>query len=228
MGKLAQYRFLKKVKRMLDTPVKNEDTYDVSSSPMYIGDKSSHDDQQESNPNHSLRRTQVSDITSMLLQQISRMEKLQQIGHDAMNDDENSAVIDKTFIDIAILFAELEAAMLFTEAEKAHRRQQLARLDLKLHSGPDIVGNDVETLPHLRLQIEDWQIENTRKQRKLSRIETTIRDLGLNVNDVRCTQILREKKDAVAALEAAITAGARLCRQTWKKLEGMFAEAKEK
>jgi hypothetical protein len=39
MGKLAQYRLLKKVKKMLDTPVRNEQNYDAASSPMYIGDK---------------------------------------------------------------------------------------------------------------------------------------------------------------------------------------------
>jgi hypothetical protein len=223
MGKLAQYRLLKKVKKMLDTPVKNEQTYDAASSPMYIGDKSYRGDEHESNPIHSMRRTKVNEIASMLLEQICRMEKLFQDGHDAVCDKDNSnVVIENAFIDIHIALAELDDAILFTEAERISRRQHLAKLQPKSDSGPDRTGNDEGALALLRLQIEDWQLENTRKQRKVSRVETTIRDLGLNVHDVRCAQILREKKEAVAASEAAIAAGGKLCRETCRMLEEIF------
>ena len=213
---------------MLDAPIKTEESYDVSSSPMYIGDQSSRSEKHASNPNHSLRGTQVNEIASTLLQQISRVDEWLQDGHEAVDDDDSRVAIDKAFIDIAIAFSELDASILFTEAEKAARRQQPSRLEPKPKSGHEFTSTDNETLALLRLRIEDWQRENVRKQRKVSRVETTIHDLGLNVNDVRCAQILSEKKETVAALEAAITTGASLCRQTYRELEGMFAVAKEK
>lgn len=226
MGKFAQYRFLKKVKKMLDTPVKSEDLYDVSAAPIYIGDKRSRRESYESNPNQSLRRTQVNEIASMLLQQISRLEQMLGGGADAMGDDRNTAAIGNAFIDIAVAFAELDAALLFTEAEKAARRQKLSMLGLRLNLGSDSTGNNEATLALLRIQIQDWQLESRRKLRRVKRIETTIRDLGLNVNDVRCAQILSEKNEAVAASEAVITAGARLCRDTRGNLEAIFTVAK--
>src|SRR5438067_1312175 len=64
---------------MLDTPVKNEETYDISSVPMYIGHKSFRSEKHENNPNHALRRTQVNEIASMILHQISRMGQWLQI-----------------------------------------------------------------------------------------------------------------------------------------------------
>jgi hypothetical protein len=228
MGKLAQYRLLKKVKKILDTPVKNEEAYNVSATTMYIGDKTSRSGNHESNPSHTLHETQVSHIALMLLQQISRMEQPLQGDLDAVENDDKSTLIGKAFVDIAIAFAELDVAILFTEAEKSARRQKLARLRSNPDLGTDPSCNNAETLQVLRLRIEEWQLENIRKQRKVSRVETTIRDLGLNVNDVRCAQILSEKREAVAAAEATVTAGARLCRQTCKKLEGMFAVASEK
>ena len=225
MGKLAQYRFLKKVKKMLETPVKNEETYDISSVPMYIGHKSFRSEKHENNPNHALRRTQVNEIASMILHQISRMGQW----HDDLDDGDVSVTVDDAFIDIATAFAEFDNSMLFTDAEKAARRQQQpSRLAANTDYGPSLADDDRETLALLRLRIEGWQRENVRKLKKVSRIETTIRDLGLNVNDVRCAQILSEKKEAVAGLEASITAGASLCRQTWRQLEGMFAVTERK
>lgn len=228
MGKFAQHRLLKKVKKILDTPVKSEEAYNASATSMYVGDKTGHSGNHESNPNHTLRKTQVSGIASMLLQQINRVEQLLQGGFGGVEKDVNRVSIGEAFVDITIAFAELDVAMLFTEAEKSARRQKLIRLRSNMNLAPDSAREDIETLPVLRLGIEEWQLNHIRKQRKVSRVETTIRDLGLNVNDVRCSQILSEKREAVAAAEAAVTAGARLCRQTCRKLEGMVAVAGER
>jgi hypothetical protein len=173
----------------------------------------------------------------MLLEQISRLEQMLRRGggdddddDDIGNDSHNNAAIGNAFIDIAVALAELDAAILFTEAEKAAaaaaiaRRQKLlstlrSRLDLE---EPDSAGNRAETLTLLRLRIQDWQRESAQRQKKVNRVETTIRDLGLNVNDVRCAKILSEQKDAVAAADAVTTAGATLCRETCGRLEAMI------
>ena len=222
MGKLAQYRLLKKVKKMLDRPANNEETYDVSASSMYIGDRSSRCEKYESNPYHSLRRTQINEIASMLFQQISRMEPLLQRGRDAMDGNDKSVATDEAFIDIAVAFLELDRAILFTEAEKVTQKQHASEVrekqGLALH--PKCDDNDLLTLA--KVQIEDWQRDITQRQRKLTRVETTIRDLGLNVNDIRCTQTLSERKRATTALEAAVSEGARLCRHVYQMLQNLY------
>ena len=95
MGKLAQYRFLKQVKKILDTPVKQEEIYNVSTTSIYIGDRSSRNRNHGTNPNKSLRQQQVSGIASDLLLQINRIEKVLQCGHSAVNEGDVMA-IDKT------------------------------------------------------------------------------------------------------------------------------------
>lgn len=222
MGKLAQYRLLKKVKKMLDKPVNNEETYDVSASSMYIGDRSSRSEKYESNPNHSLRRTQINEIASMLLQQISRMEPLLQRGRDAMDGNDNSVATDEAFIDIAVAFLQVDRAILFTEAEKVTQRQRAGEVRAKQGVALNPMCDDNDLLTLTKMQIEEWQRDTTQRQRKLARVETTIRDLGLNVNDIRCTQILSERKRATAALEAAVSEGARVCRHVYQMLQDLY------
>ena len=225
MGKLAQYRFLKQVKKMLDTPVKQEEIYDVSTTSMYIGDKSSRNRNHGTSPNQSLRQQQVSGIASDLLLQINRIEKVLQHGHSGINEGDMVA-IGNAFLDFAIAFSELDAGILFTDAEKAARRQQLAA-HRPTREASDQARDDLAELALLRFQIEKWQLEKTKRQKRVERVETTIRDLNLNVNDVRCASILNDKNKAVAGLEAAVDEGARLCRHVCAKLGSMYSRVTE-
>ena len=225
MGKLAQYRFFKQVIKILDTPVKQEEIYDVSTKSMYIGDKSSRNQDPGTNPNQSLRQQQVGGIASDLLLQINRIEKVLQHGHSAVNEGDMVA-IDNAFLDFAIAFSELDAGTLFTDAEKAARRQRLVSR-MVTREASDQARDDLAELTLLRFQIEKWQLEKTKRQRRVERVETTIRDLDLNVNDVRCTPILNDKNKAVAGLEAAVDEGARLCRHVCAKLGSMYDRVKE-
>jgi hypothetical protein len=220
MGKLAQYRFLKQVKKMLDTPVKQEEIYDVSTTSMYIGGKSFRNRNHSASPNQSLRQQQVGGIASDLLLQINRIEKVLQHGHSADNEGDMVA-IDNAFLDFAIAFSELDAGILFTDAEKAARRQQLASRGATREAS-DQARDDLAELALLRFQIEKWQLEKTKRQKRVERVETMIRDLDLNVNDVRCTPILNDKNKAVAGLKAAVDEGARLCRHVCAKLRSML------
>jgi hypothetical protein len=225
MGKLAQYRFLKLVKKMLDTPAKQEEIYDVSAAPMYIGGKSSRNRNHGTNPNRSLRQQQVSGIASDLLLQINRIEKMLQHDHGAVNEGDMVAV-DNVFLDFAITLSELDAGILFTDAEKAARRQQLASRGV-MQEASDQGCDDLAELDLLRFRIEKWQLEKTKRQKRVERVEIMIRDLDLNVNDVRCTPILNDKNKAVASLEAAVNEGARLCRHVCAKLGSMYGRVKE-
>ena len=222
MGKLAQYRLLKKVKKMLDKPANNEETYDVSASSIHIGDRSSRSEKHESNPNHSLRRTQVSEIALMLLEQISRMEPLLQRGRDAMDENDNSVSTNDAFLDIAVAFLELDRAMLFTDAEKITQRRHASECRAEQGLALNLTGDDNDLLTLTKVQIEDWQHDITQRQRKLTRVEATIQDLGLNVNDIRCTQIVSERKRAAAAFEATVSEGTRICRHVYQMLQRLY------
>jgi hypothetical protein len=225
MGKLAQYRFLKQVKKILDTPVKQEETYTVSTSSIYIGDKSSRNRNHGTNPSKSLRQQQVSGIASDLLLQINRIEKVLQCGHSAVNEGDMMA-IDNAFLDFAIAFSELDAGILFTDAEKAARRQQLASHKVTREASNQ-ARDDLAELALLRFRIEKWQLEKIKRQKMVERVETMIRDLDLNVNDIRCAPILNDKNKAVAGLEAAVDEGARLCRHVCAKLGNMYGGIKK-
>jgi hypothetical protein len=225
MGKLAQYRFLKQVKKILDTPVKQEEIYDVSTTSMYIGDKSSRNRNHGTNPNQSLRQQQVNGIASDLLLQINRIEKVLQCGPSAIHEG-NMVAIDNAFLDFAIALSELDARMLFTEAEKTARRQQLAARRVTREAS-DQPRDDLAELARLRFRIEKWQLEKAKRQKRVGRVETMIQDLGLNVNDVRCTSILHDQSKAVAGLEAVVDEGARLCRHACATLESIYGRAKE-
>jgi hypothetical protein len=225
MGKLAQYRFLKQVKKILDTPVKQEEIYNVSTTSIYIGDKSSRNRNHGTNPSKSLRQQQVSGIASDLLLQINRIEKVLQRGHSAV-DEGDMVAIDNAFLDFAIAFSELDAGILFTDAEKAARRQQPASRRVTQEASNQ-ARDDLAELALLRFRIEKWQLEKTKRQKTVERVEAMIRDLDLNVNDVRCAPILNDKNKAVAGLEAAVDEGARLCRHVCAKLGSMDGGVKK-
>ena len=160
-----------------------------------------------------LRQQQVSGIASDLLLQINRIEKVLQHGHSAVNEGDMMA-IDNAFLDFAIA-SELDAGILFTDAEKAARRQQLASRGATREVS-DQARDDLAELALLRFRIEKWQLEKTKRQKRVERVETMIRDLDLNVNDVRCTPILNDKNKAVAGLEAAVDEG--------RDYAGMYAQ----
>ncbi len=203
---------MKKVQKLLDTPVKSEDNY-RSTTNIYVGDSSSRNGSRSRNPNQSLRTQQVCEVAQMLLEQISRFERIS--GSQAHYYELSS--IQEAFIDISIIFSELDSAMLFTETEKNGQRLQAKTHPFR--TGPETQHSTSELSLHRR-QVENWLRERTARQRKVDRIDTTIDDLGVNVNDVRCSQILRERKQAIAALETTVTEGVRLLKDVNRELKG--------
>ena len=67
-------------------------------------------------------------------------------------------------------------------------------------------------LEGMRSQISLWQKEQLERKRRLYKIETTVRDLGVNINDVRCRGLDRDRRAALASLNMSTDSGIRILR----------------
>lgn len=213
MDRYRQYRMMKKVKKLLNTPVK-EENYTPSKN-LYMGNKSSNFEDSVLDPNHRLRMTQVEALARLLLQQIYRLEEMYSFPHDQI-DRGTKFEIDKASLEINIKFEELDRGVLLTEAEKAACRLERVKSSPLVRSAQSYARIDFGALSN---QIQDWQQEELRRKRRLKRLESSIQELSLNVNDVRCTQILRDRKTSVAALDSTIAQGVKLFRNVFGEIE---------
>lgn len=212
MQKYRQYRMLRKVKKVLNTPVK-EDIY-IPVNEIYVSDRTLNKEDSILDPGRKLQITQVRTVARLLLQQITRLSELLEDVHRF--DHVMGSEVEATFTDIHILFEELDRGVLLTEAEKAARR-----IDGAQNGRHRCIANDQATsdLATLRLQLQGWQQENTRCWKKLNRVENGIRDLALNVNHVRCTQILLDRKSSIAALDSSVDHGISLLKAACSKVQ---------
>jgi hypothetical protein len=217
MNKYRDYRMLKKVKELLNTPIK-EELY-VLSNNIYMTNNSLKTEGKFSDPNRRLRVTQVEVVARLLLQQISRLEESGPGGIRQL-DRITAQELEATFRDLEILFEELDHGILLSEAEKATRRMKGAKSQNFAGSAEPHASTD---LAALKAQISGWQQEKTRWKKRLNQVESSIRELGLNVNDVRCTQILQDKNASVAALDLAIDSGVSLLGEILNKAQAVYA-----
>jgi hypothetical protein len=213
MNKYRQYRMMRKVKKMLNEPVKGE-VYTPSSN-VYMSSKSLKTGDNKLDPNRRLRMTQVETVARLLLQQISRLEVLYADGHKRINS-ESKQDIDAISTEIDILFDELDRGVLLTEAEKAIRQLEARKSGCMVSSAESQADIDLTALSD---QVQAWQQEKTRRKKKLNRLESSIRELSLNVNDIRCTQILRDRKVSVTALDSTIDMGLRALQDVFKQVQ---------
>ncbi len=220
MEKYRQYRMMKKIKKLLNAPARKE-SY-TPSNDVYMSNRSLNTEDNVVDPNRRLRMTQVEVLTRLLLQQISRIEELYAGRCHEINNDSNHE-IDETCIGIEILFEELDRGVLLTEAEKAAQRLERANSRptasyTQKHASVDLgaLGNQIKT----------WQQEKIRRKKRSDRLERSIRELSLNVNDVRCAQILRDRKTSVAALESTIDHGIVLLKDVFREVEIAWATHK--
>ena len=215
MQKYRQYQMLKKVKKVLNTPAKEEKIYAPANN-IYMSDKSLNTGDSLLDPSRKLRMTQVEAAAQLLLQLISRLGDLQA---DFRVDGSSDPQFDATSTEIGIVFEELDGGMLFTEAEKAARRLQGAQGRKHGSIADDHATSDFNTM---KTQVQDWQQETLRRKKKFNRVENGIRDLALNVNDVRCIQILRDRQTSVAALISTIEQGVPLLKIIFDKIQTSY------
>lgn len=211
MQRYREYRLLKKVKKVLNTEVK-EETYAPPRN-IYMGDKSLSTGDSILDPSRKLRMAQVETVARLLVQLIGRLDDSQA---DACGDRSADHQVEAVSAEIAIVFEELKGGVLFTEAEKITRRRRGAQGRIHGSIADDHATCDLATL---KSQVQDWLQEHLRRKSKFKRVETGIRDLALNVNDVRCSQILRDRQAAVAALNSTTEQGMPLLQTIFDKIQ---------
>lgn len=222
MQKYRQYRALKKVKKLLSQPAKKE----IYTPPdnLYMSDKSLDTKITVLDPNRQLRLAQLENIARLLLQQLDRLEKLHTMRDWPINDAARQE-IEATSTDIHIIFEEFNGGVLWTEAEKAARKRERTKFKPIANSPADQAIID---LAILTAQIQDWQQEKFRRKKKLTQLESSIHELALNVHDVRCAQIMRDRKTALAALDSTIRFGVTLLRDIFAQFQTVCATLESK
>jgi hypothetical protein len=211
MEKLKQYRLLKKIKKMLDAPARPEEGYDASgiSTAMFIGASTPRSASHFANGTVSFRQNQVKEIAARMLELIDLLEK---------GGNEPGPV----FVDLHVRFQELDLSLLFTDQERAER----AALTRKKKTAPLCIDSTVPKLMDLegvRARIAQWMKEQLERKRRLYKIETMVRDLGVNVNDVRCRGLETDRRVALARLNESTDVGVRMLRDLMGKLEEVAA-----
>jgi hypothetical protein len=211
MEKYRQYRMMKKVRKLLDAPAKQEEVYTPSNN-LYLSRNDLTTKDNVLDPDRRMRMTHVEDVAQLLLQHIGRLEELH-TGVLSQIDGDLRRETDGISKEIDILFEELDQGILLTEAEKDNRTVDGARSKYRLHF--ERTQTDIN-FGALRNRVHEWQQEKNRRKKKLNRLESSIRELSLNVNDVRCTHILRDRKTSLAALESAIDMGEKVLREVFR------------
>jgi hypothetical protein len=207
---------IKKVQKLMNTPVKKE-IYEPSGN-MYVSDKGLHPEDHSLDPNRILRMTQVDVVARLLLQQVNRLEVVN-ADRGSEKNNEMGIEIEGTFAEIDIVLEELSLGVLFTDAEKAEKRLQRTSLrSSSISAGDDTTIN----LGDLKAHIQGWQHEKLLRKKKFNRIERSISDLSLNVNDVRCSQISSDRRMSAAALDSTIDLGVPLLRDVHYKLQLLY------
>lgn len=213
MKKYSQYRILKKVEKLLDVPVK-EDVYTPPNN-VFLSTKGLGPQDNILDARCTLRMAQIEAIARLLLQQISLLQRLDaDAGHQIDSDSKRN--FDRTSAEILILFEEMDSGLLLTDAEKDAQRLKFAKSEVTRQTAENQARIDLSVLVS---QVQDWQQEKSRRKKRFNRLHASIRELALNVNDIRCAQILRDSKTSFAALSSTIDLGLLLLRDIFQKVQ---------
>lgn len=206
MEKLKQYRFLKKVEKMLNKPAPSDENYDGSMGTMYVGATAPRTAGYFADSAVSVRQGQVKKIAELLLEVIELLE----IG------DED---VEPRLVDLDVRFQELDLGLLFTDQETDERSLQAAAKRKERAEGAEKHLSSVD-LEEMRSQISQWQKEQLERKRRLYKVETTVRDLGVNINDVRCRNLDTDRRAALATLKGSTASGVKMLKEIMQKLGG--------
>lgn len=205
---------MKKVKKLLNTPVQEEDEYTFTNN-LYISDKSAIKEETVLDPDRLWRMAHVEAVARFLLEQIVLLKGLY-AGIRSQIGSGGQSFLDGISREVGILFEELDRGVLLTEAEKDNGKFRNVNFT---HVTSRIEKPNSIDLSALSIRVQEWQKEKTRRRKKLIRLENSIRELSLNVNDARCTQIARDRKMSAAALESTIEMGIVLLKEVSRNVQ---------
>lgn len=205
MQKFKQYRLLKKVSKLLNTPAPSPKNYDSTMETMYIGATAPRTAGHFADSAVSVRQGQVKRIAELLVEVIDVLQE---------GDEDQKEDVEAWFVELDVRFQEVEMGLLFTEQEKVERSKGAAGRR-KEQTRTVVSGADLEGM---RTRVSQWQTEQLERKRRLYKIETTVRDLGVNINDVRCRGLDGDRRAALASLKGSTDSGIRMLREVMTKL----------
>ena len=201
MGKLKNHLILKKVSKLLNTAPRPEENYTHDAPAMFIGAQNPRTASHFANGTVALRQTQVKETVQRVLEVI-----------EALKGEAGRESVVLTLGELDVRFEEMEMELLLTDSERAGKAAEAGGRRVSMCKeavaarGTGSDGNmkpSKAELEEMQLQVLRWQKEQGEQKRKLYKIETTVRDLGLNVHDLRCRGLESERRAALATLQAS-------------------------
>ena len=213
MQKFKQRLFLKKVEKLLNKPAPQAEIYDTTMHTMYVGATAPRTAGHFADSAVSVKLGQVKRIAEMV------GGVLEVLLLDEEGDGED---IEARFVELEVRFQEMDLGLLFTQQEEVERRMSVARrrrervkvtAESETHPGERKNAMSKTDLEVMRGRILQWQKEQLEQKRRLYKIETMVRDLGVNINDVRCRGLDRDRRAAVASLKGSTDSGIKMFRE---------------
>lgn len=202
MKKFKQRLLLKKVEKLLQMPAPPPENYDSTTTmdTMYIGATAPRTAGHFADGNVSVRQGLVKRIAGVVLEVLGGGE------------------VEAKLVEIEVKFQELDLELLFTAREEGERMAVVAgRRKDRRGPAPSVSEAELEVM---KSRIERWQKEQLLWKRRLYKIEDTVRDLGVNVNDPRCRALEQDRRRALDGWMACTDEGVRVLRGVVGELGG--------
>jgi hypothetical protein len=216
MQKFKQHMFLKKVEKLLNTPAPKPENYDSTIDTAYVGATAPRTAGHFADSAVSMRHGQVKGIAELVGRAVGVLE-------GEVNGEGGDRDVEARLVEVEVKFQELDLGLLFTEQEEAERMATAAERRKAQASRVRAKSTNVSMaeLEATKTRITQWQKEQLQHKRRLYKIENTVRDLGVNINDYRCRGLDRDRRAALASLNASTNEGVRMLRRVVGELEGI-------
>lgn len=218
MQTFRQYRMKKKIAKLLNAPVPEEESYTPSPN-LYPTNKSLHISDGSLDSAEELRLTVVERIANLLISQVDRVRRWEQ------DDDTESRLvrqrlIEDAFREIDVHFEEFDSGLVLSETERTERKHSQVS---SFAEGADQPADTAQLEP-LEARVAAWQQEKRRRANKLHRLERSIHQLSLNVHDSRCRRIMADRTSLVEALNKCVDSGVVVLRDVHRKVQVAYGE----
>lgn len=219
MQKFKQRLFLKKVEKLLNTPASGPENYDSTIDSMYVGATAPRTAGHFADSAVTVRQGQVKMIAEMVVGILGRLEESggEEDGQGTVKED-----VEARLVEVEVRFLELDLGLLFTAQEEDEKRSAAAerRKAQAQGAGARRKKLSVAELEATKSRISQWQKEQLQQKRRLYKIENTVRDLGVNINDLRCRALDRDRRAALGSLNSSTDEGVTMLRQVAGLLGG--------
>ena len=220
MQKFRQYRMKKKITKLFNAPVPEDESYIPADNNLYPTNQSLHISDGGLDSAEELRMTLVDKVSNLVLQQIANVQRWEQ-------DDNNESrlvrqtLIEEGFGEIDILLEEFDRGLILSESERTDRKRSR---DSSFAESTTEQSTEKVDLGQLETQVTTWQQEKRRRRNKLHRMDRSIHQLSLSVHDSRCRRIMLDRRLLVDGVNNSVNAGFILLRNIRQKVQIAYVE----